>query len=812
MKNVTLISSVILLFISNASYGINSLNTEKTTLSGKITDKNTGEPLPGVYVYLPDLKSGAVSDDAGNYKIENLPQAKVLIQVSFIGYKLISETIDLSIISIRDFEMEEAINELNEVVVTGLSRSAEKSRTPAPISTIPPTVLVQSISPNIIDAISRQPGLSQVTTGSGISKPVIRGLGFNRVVTVSDGIRQEGQQWGDEHGIEIDEYAIRKVEILKGPASLTYGSDAMAGVINLFSTPTLPAGVVEANVLANYQTNDGLIGFSANMSGNKNGIIWDVRYSNKMAHAYRNKYDGYVFNSGYKENTLSGIAGVNRSWGYSHLFISAYHMTPGIVEGDRDSTSGLFVKPAALNDTMEEAIIVSDKDFKSYNPFIPFQEIDHYKLILNNSFIIGQSSLKATLGWQQNRRKEFSDLLHADQFGLYFLLYTFHYDIRYLFNDQNDFDISAGLNGMYQLSQNEGTEFLIPEYHLLDAGLFGLAHKSIEKLDISLGIRVDVRNETAEDLYLNAAGEKTTADDPEAFHQFSSFHSIFNGVSGSAGIAYQFSKNVFAKLNLARGFRAPNIAELSANGVHEGTLNYIVGVPSLKPENSLQFDLAFGLNTEHITGELDLFSNSIQHFIFLHKLESVNGGDSITQDFKTFTYAAGDADLIGGEITIDIHPHPFDWLHFENSFSYVNSTQRNQPDSTKYLPFTPGPKWISEIRATTKKIGNNLANCYFKIGVENYFRQNHFYSAFGTETATPGYLLLDLGIGSDIISNKSTLCSVFISANNLTDVAFQSHLSRLKYADVNQVTGRTGVYNMGRNISFKIIVPIELSK
>ena len=183
--------------------------------------------------------------------IENLPQSKVLVQVSLIGYKLVIEKIDLAITAAMDFALEESVAELNEIVVTGLSQAAEKNRTPTPISTIPRLQLLQSSSTNIIDAIATQPGISQVTTGSGISKPVIRGLGYNRVVVVNDGIRQEGQQWGDEHGIEIDEFSVNRVEILKGPASLAYGSDAMAGVINLIPPPPLSMGNIKGTCLQN---------------------------------------------------------------------------------------------------------------------------------------------------------------------------------------------------------------------------------------------------------------------------------------------------------------------------------------------------------------------------------------------------------------------------------------------------------------------------------------------------------------------------------------------------------------------------------
>ncbi len=188
------------------------------------------------------------------------------------------------------------------------------------------------------------------------------------------------------------------------------------------------------------------------------------------------------------------------------------------------------------------------------------------------------------------------------------------------------------------------------------------------------------------------------------------------------------------------------------------------------------------------------------------------GGDSISDGYSTFKFVSGVADLTGGEITIDIHPHPFDWLHFENSFSYVSAKQRDQPDSTKYLPSIPPAKWSSELKATATKLGHHFVNAYLMLELENYWTQDKYYSAYNTETPTQGYALLNVGVGADVVSKKgAALFSLYINANNLTDIAYQSHLSRLKYADVNLVTGRTGVYNMGRNMSLKLVVPLTFS-
>ena len=788
----------------------NSNDPGKVTLTGTITDKKTGESLPGVNIYLPDLKTGAVTDINGHYSISDLPATTVLVEIHFVGYQVVSKQIDLSKVTSLDVSLSETATEMNEVVVTGQNKATELRRTPAPITTIRPEELQQEAASNIISKLAEQPGISAITTGPGISKPVIRGLGYNRVVTIKDGIRQEGQQWGDEHGIEVDDYAINRVEVLKGPASLTYGSDAMAGVINLLEPEPLPEGQIKGSVLANYQTNNGMIGYSADIAGNRKGFIWNARFSQKRAHAYQNRYDGYVFNSGFQESAANATIGLNKNWGYSHLHLSAFSLTPGIVEGERDSATGAFLKPISING-QESTALATHSDFMSYTPQVPYQHVHHYKAVLDNSIVMGDGLLKATFGLQQNQRQEFADITKPNQYGLYFLLNTFNYDVRYNAPDKNGLSLSVGVNGMAQQSQNKGTEFLVPAYHLFDFGGFVMAKKTWGNLDISGGARYDTRNEHGDDLFLNAAGQPVGNPNDASTHRFSAFHSIYSGFSGSLGATYQISEKVYTKLNLSRGFRAPNIGEIGSNGVHDGTVRYEIGNPNLQPEHSLQLDYALGVTSNHVKAEMDLFTNTIDNFIFTRKLSSVFGGDSLRDGLQTFAYVSGTARLSGGELSIDVHPHPLDWLHFKNGFSYVYSVQLNQPDSMKYLPFTPAPKWTSELKASAKKLGKHLSNAYISVGVNTYFAQNHYYSAFGTETATPGYSLLNVGIGADVVSAKRKLFSVYIVGENLTDKAYQNHLSRLKYLAVNNATGRMGVFAMGRNISFKVIVPFGLN-
>ena len=671
---------------------------------------------------------------------------------------------------------------LSEVVITGLTGSQKLKQSPSPISVISPRQLEAQPSTNIIDALAHQPGISQVTTGSSISKPVIRGLGYNRVVVVNDGIRQEGQQWGDEHGIEIDSYSVHSAEIQKGPASLMYGSDAMAGVIIFHSSPTLPIGEMSANVSTGYQTNNGLFDYSLNFAGNKSGFVWNSRYSGKMAHAYQNKYDGYVFGSSFREQAFSQLLDYNYRLGHTHLTLDYYHITPGLVEGERDETTGELVVPDGYN-------------LKGYGKPMPYQQIHHYKAVLDNSWFLGDGNLKLLLGYQQNRRQEFEEEENPNECGLDFMLHTVNYDLHYLSPEMNKWKFAVGINGMWQQSINKGTEYLVPAYRLFDYGIFATMSKEIGRLNISGGLRFDQRHLNSE-----ALEEDDTL-------RFQAFKRNFSALTGSIGMTYELSNNWNVKLNLSRGFRAPNISELGSNGVHEGTMRYELGNKDLKAEHSWQVDLGLDYNSTFVSAQLALFANRIDNYIFIHKLADADGHEIITDNTPTYQFAASDARILGGEVRVDVHPLPH--LHIGNSFSYVNSVQLHQSSTSKYLPQTPAPRWNGDVKYEFICGGRTFDNTFLKFVVDCNLRQNHFYAANNTETATPSYTLLNLYAGTDIKSRGKRLLSLYISGENLTNRAYQSHLSRLKYLDKNVVTGRTGVYNMGRNFSVKVVVPIE---
>jgi len=817
MKQMNVNPRYILLF--SLFFFIQFIAEAQISLSGKITERKNQASLSGASVYIPDLKTGAVSKQDGSYEIKNIPTGTYLVEVSFVGFASQTTEIKVKGLTYTDFVLDRSTIESPEVVVTGVPSATEQKTNPAPVSIVSQNTFIETTSDNIIDALRNSPGVSQITEGPAISKPVIRGLGYNRVVVVNDGIRQEGQQFGDEFGIEIDPYTVNKVEILRGPASLSYGSDAMAGVINMISAPTLPDGEVKGNIQGIYQTNNGLYGGSANIAGNNNGITYNARYTYTDAHAFKNKYDGYVFNSGYGENNFKGSIGINRDWGYSRIILSSFDLKLGIVEGGRDEVTGQFNRHVKASDGSDSVAIVPDAELKSYtHDLIIHQHVRHYKAVWDNSFSLGNGSLGVRLGFQQNRRQEANDATLDNIYNIYYFLNTINYDVRYTFAEKNHFEFSFGGNGMQQSSQNRGLLFLVPAYHLFDMGIFAIAKKTYNKLSIAGGIRFDNRTLHGDDLFLDSSGVKVQSNTPDAVHRFTAYQSDFSGISGSIGATYDFTKTFYGKINFSRAFRAPNIAESGSNGIHDGTPFYEIGDPSLQPEHSLQIDATLGINTKDISAELTLFDNNINNYIFPVKLASVFGGDSIRTDVMaasdgpTFKYISGDALLTGGELTLHIHPQNAGWFHFDNTFSMIRAIQKKQPDSTKYLPYTPPFKLVSGVEFIAKKMGNTFTNSYARIDVEHCFKQDKIYYKFGDETVTPAYTLLNIGVGTDITSKGNTLFSIYIYARNIADVAYQSNMSRLKYGDPNNATGRTGVYEMGRNIGFKINVPINFKK
>jgi iron complex outermembrane receptor protein len=797
---------------------------KNNSLSGNVTDKNTKQKIASATIHIPDLHSNIQTDSNGHYTFTNLPAASYEVQVSIVGYRVKSVLIPINGAVNYNFEMDATSTELAEVVVTGTSKATEIKKSPLPIIIVNKEYLTTNISTNVIDAIAKLPGVTTVTTGPNVSKPYIRGLGFNRILTLFDGVRQEGQQWGDEHGIEIDKYLIDRVEVIKGPASLMYGSDALAGVVNLIPSQPALLNKISGQSVIEYQTNNGMYGGSVFLTGNKNGFEWGGTLSKRAATNFQNSVDGRVFNTGYNESAANGFVRIHKKWGYSHLNFSLYDNKQEIPDGSRDSLTRKFTQQITEADTIRP--IVSDNDLKSYTITPLHQRIQHYRAFFKNMFFFGSSRLSVNLGYQQSIRREYShpEQPYQETAGLYLKLNTFNYDVKYFLPEIDKWAIVIGANGMYQTNNvTAGSEFVIPSYKQFDFGGFATIKKDFGKLNISGGLRYDIRTFSNDELYTkpNAVSgfdqQVTGADTVGADKPFSTYSKTFNGVSGSLGLAYAVNDAFTIKANIARGYRAPNISEISANGVHPGTGFYQIGNDNFKPEFSLQTDIGFLYNSKVINAGASLFINQIDNYIYNTKLLNSNGADSLTnsggQDYPTYKFQQGKVVLYGVEANIDFHI--VQQLHFENTISAIygdnqSYTGTEKDNTNKYVPFIPPVRYLGELKYDVATKSKTLTNSFIKLQVSYTANQDRVFTYNNTETATQGYTLVNLAAGTGFKDKKGkTAINLYILANNIFDVAYQDHLSRLKYFEQYTASpnGKLGIYNMGRNIALKIVVP-----
>ena len=551
-----------------------------------------------------------------------------------------------------------------------------------------------------------------------------------------------------------------------------------------------------------------------------------------MSKDYQNQHDGRVYGTNFKEKDARAIIGLHKSWGYSYLNASLFDDLQAIPDGSRDSATRKFTYQISDSDTYRP--IVPSSVLNSYNIPTLHQHVQLYRVYDNSSIHLGNGDLLINLGWQYSHRREFTHPTEPAIPGLNLELNTYTYDFKYNFTVGDGYDISTGVNGMYQNNAlGYSTDFPIPAYHQFDIGPFAVIKKTYGKFDISAGGRFDTRSfhgqqawiDTAVDYYPTLYKGPNPGGTANVANQFEALNKTFSGFSGSFGATYNATDYLVFKANIARGFRAPSIAELSANGPDPGSQIYHVGNTNFSPEFSTQADVGVALNLKHVTASVSLYDNNIQNYIFQEQLldasgnaERVNADGSANPNgqYSKFTYVQSKARIEGGDFYLDIHP--VSWLHFENALTLTYGTNLldngKAPDSLKYLPFIPPLHTHTELRGTYDKGFDHFKNLYAFVGFDHYNAQNRFFAAYGTETYTAGYNLLGAGVGFKITNAAGkNILQVNIEGTNLANVNYQSNMSRLKYFDNPVVPpGITpGIFNMGRNISFKVLVPLDFS-
>ncbi|WP_313806590.1 TonB-dependent receptor domain-containing protein [Flavobacterium sp.] len=725
--------TVLLLGLSVFAFGQNKL-------VGIITDSHN-TPIENAAVSITELHLETQTDVNGNYTLNNLPNGTFKVSVSFFGHENKTVTVTLSEQNTTsNITLEETSTHMDELIVSTVFNKLQ-SQNVMKVEHKSMKELQQTGSATLIEGLAKIPGVAQISTGTSIGKPVIRGLSGNRVLVYTQGIRMENQQFGDEHGLGMSDAGVESVEVIKGPASLLYGSDALGGVLYFnpekFAKPNTFSGNFNQKLFSNTEGSNSSFGIKTSSDNWK--FLTRASYS---THAdYKIPSGEKITNTRFIEKDYKigiGYSGITYQTDFRYNY---NNLNIGLPEED-----------------------IENSGFRT--PLYPKQDIDNHMLSWHQKYFFKNSKLEADLGYTYNNRKE---LEAEDEVALHMKLKTASYNLKYYLPKFGNLETIIGVQGLHQTNTNNGEEMLIPDATTNDIGFLATSIYEWKQHTFQAGIRYDNRKITTETH--GTFGEEG---------YFQAIDKSFDSFNTSLGYKTKLRDNLTMRLNLATGFRAPNLAELTSNGVHEGSNRYEIGNADLKNEQNFQTDLNLEYGNAHFEFFVNGFYNHVNNYIFIAPNGSTIDGNDV------FDYLQDNAALYGGEVGIHLHPHPLDWLHFVSSFETVTGKK----DNGDYLPLIPANKFSNTLR-TEFELKNWLQKAYASVNVDYVFNQNNS-STF--ETKSLDYTLVGLGFGGTMAIGK-TKFDVNLTANNLLDKTYISHLSRLK---------SDGIPNIGRNISLGV--------
>lgn len=765
------------------------------TISGAVVDSENGSPLVGAVVYIHEVDRGSLTDADGRYLISNLRRATYHLHVSYIGYTSTTKTVKIEEDNILKFSLSPSSIELAEVIVETNHFKAGPREHTLPMEIIDADYLRKNQKGTLINALEVLPGISAINTGVGISKPVIRGMSFNRVIVNDRGIKQEGQQWGTDHGLELDMFDPGRVEVIKGPGSLLYGSDGIGGVINIFP-PALPQNeLFQGTIQTLYKSNNHLFGTSIMGEGTNGKWVYRGRVSLQDFGDYRVPADQFTYNSfvldlfderlkntAGNERNFSVMGGIKDSWGYSTVTVSNFRQQAGLF-------SGAIGIPRAFQ-------LVGDGNIRNIE--LPRQIINHFKIISNSNILVKGNWLEIDLGYQNNDRREES-LPHAHGKGPRpegtlahgLNLQTWTANARYYHHITEGHNRIFGAQLQYQQNGRSGFEFLLPDFTSFSVGTF--VHEEFTWNDaytLAGGLRFDYGNRNV------VSSFEPIYQDIETIYRYykrnNAMDRDFYNMSGAIGFSWYPNQKLNAKVNLGSSFRIPTAAELSINGIHHGTFRHELGDSTLASERGYQFDFTLSYQLKYLSFVMTPYVSYYQDFIYLAPRATFSSSldpEAFPEGGQVFQYKQHDAFYGGGELSVDYHP--IEEFHLRTSFEYVYNYNF---DTRLPLPFTPPGSLYSEAgwESMIPFMNNNWSINF------NYrwaFDQNR---TDRNEKATPGYHLFGLQTGTEL-SIGMFKADINIEIQNITDKQYFNHLSRYRLLNLPE---------QGRNIVLSMLIPI----
>jgi iron complex outermembrane recepter protein len=708
------------------------------TLSGRVVD-TTGAPLPQVRVTVLEANRTAITDPDGRYVLPRMPTGTYGVSFALVGYAPVVRRVTIgSQDATLDVTLRPTLVELPDIQVTASPVATTALTSPQPTSVLSREELQSNRSATLGETISTLPGVRSFSTGNGIGKPVIRGLSSNRVLVLADGQRLETQQWGDEHGPQVEAGEADRVEVIRGPASVLYGSDALGGVVNVITRPLPDAigrdPIVAGSAVASYSTNNEQPDGTLSLEGASGPVGFRGAFTGRTSNDVTTPA-GPLLNSGGRTLNGSGTVGYRGGWG--SINASYAH---------RDERVEIHEDPA------EDPTAT------------PFQRIGEDRVHLGGNLPAGASHLDVDVGFERNRRREF-EAKDATDVALGLLSRTYSADVRFHHAPLDRIGGIVGVSWLKNSFDKFGQETLIPQNDYNNIGVYAFEQAEIGRWNLSAGARYDHRRLNVEDdAELGVVAQQRN----------------YSSVTGNVGVLYHVAEPVAVVLNAGRGFRAPSAFELFSNGVHEGTVRFERGDPTLKNETSLNTDLALRVQTRSLSGEVGVFANWINNFIF----PNPTGTFDPESGFQIFDVSQGDARLTGFEAAVEYHATSYLHLHGTADYTRGQNTTTDTP-----LPFIPPFRATYAVRLEGGSKGR-VQSTYVSVGGETNVRQTRLDPE---DFAPGGYTLANVGAGAIFAVGARTL-GLDLQLRNAFDKQYASFLSRYK----------TYAFDPGRNFVVQV--------
>ncbi|MBS1491900.1 MAG: TonB-dependent receptor [Bacteroidetes bacterium] len=775
MKSLKVLSAILFIFICFQ----NIFAEEYYSVSGNIIDSETNTSLHLAEVRMEELSISTTSNTKGEFEFNTIPPGNYHFIVSLTGYKSNTFLIYINANTTNlEFKLEKTLIETPTIDVTSSFTPTEIKNSTFSLSTISLRELTKHRGEILASTIENIPGINNISTGISLGKPVIRGLTSLGVIIVHDGVKHESQQWGDEHAPEVSLYDLDRIEILRGPASLVYGSDAIGGVINIISKPLqfssgkksiLYGGFDAAGYSVNEQKTGNLtLGYGLSNWGVKGHLGYRSNNDTKTP-------DGVLITNSINPDIKDTITGGLLSNS------GAKELEGGVSFG----TIGKYGQIVAGFELFNRDIQMHDIDPLS----TANQKIRTKQFELSGEFSLNKKLiLEPVISYQIQSRKEFETNTDKDEdnASLNLEMKNFQSDLRLQHILTKDISGTIGASLTSTINETLGIEKLIPNYNSSAIGFYVSEKMQKKYFSVSIGGRFDTKNLNVENTVFETDSLGNT------LKSVSDRNLKFNAFTGSLGIVTHPVSNIDLFANLGRGWRAPSEFELFVDGEHEGTGRNEKGLITLdstsnpNPESSWNIDLGLRANFKKINASLSFFNNIINDFIY----PAPTGIFDSTAMLPVYNLRQAKGVFWGFEYSLQIQPVNFILLSLTGD--YV--TAKN--DATgNYLPLIPPAKNIIEVKFQERQFGNSIYNPYFSFSTKIVSAQNQVNPL---ETSTDGYVLLKTGIGFDFVLSKS-IASMDFSIDNLADTKYVDHLSRYK----------TYAMNPGRSFNLKLSAPFN---